>query len=70
MDAPKTYEIHCLADIAAIPIDRLDAFLADLRASLLALDPQYREHFVSMFWIDDGLVQPLPHVFVDPSDHT
>lgn len=36
MDEPKRYEIQSLADMGQIPLDRLDAFLADLKATLIA----------------------------------
>ncbi len=64
MDEPNIYQINTLSDIAMIPRARLDAFLADMKESLMALDPADRSGFVTMTWIDDGLVQALPPEFI------
>lgn len=70
MDAPKRYTIRTIEDIGQIPAERLDAFLEDLRASLLlsrtsgkvadtllkGVSPQLQGRctLMEMEWVDDG----------------
>ena len=49
---PKRHRISTLEDMGRIPLDRIDAFLADLRAFLL-IDCQ-RKRKDTFEWIDDG----------------
>ena len=71
-DAP-TYEIHQLTDFSTVPIDRLDACLADFKQWVLChrvlktygLEEGYK---VSMTWTDDGKVG-LDHITFKITDN-